>query len=303
MRDIELEQPYTISYKGIYVVCDRNNRYAEIIEHPRCYGGASWARYHYSNSPLILQVNTIGDMTRYYTKIGTSNLELKPSAFAAGIESVTVKNDKVEITYAGLGGGGVGATKCRAYADGVISYDITESGGGRSAKGKIIVPRRERLIIGIDDTDTKEKGATWTLTHNIADALNCSESVYLSHSIVQLYPVSSKTQNCVSTVLEFGCVDENAKNKILQEIKSALLKYSVSDKTGMVAFSGFDAVDIYNYSKMCRSGEVSKDFAMQYAREHGVEIWLDGEGVIGALAALPWFAKPDESIKLDTGLQ
>ncbi|MFP4655329.1 MAG: methanogenesis marker protein 11 [Methanohalobium sp.] len=303
MRDTELDQPYTISYKGIYAVCDQNNRYTEIIEHPRCYGGTSWARYHYSNSPLILQIKTIGDMTRYLVKTGTSNLELKPSSSAAGIESVTVEYDRVEITYAGLGGGGVGATKCRAYADGVISYDITESGGGRSAKGKIVVPRRERLIIGIDDTDTKEEGATWTLTHNIANALNCEESVYLSHSIVQLYPVSAKTQNCVSTVIEFGCVNEAAKRKILQEIKNALLKYSVSDETGMVALSDFDATDVYEYSKMCRSGEVSKYFTHQYAKDHGVEIWLDGNGVIGALAALPWFARPDESIKLDADLR
>lgn len=302
MRDIELDQPYTISYKGIYAVCNQDNRYAEIIEHPRCYGGASWARYHYSNSPLILHVKTIGDMTRYLVKTGTSNLELKPSTFAAGIESVTVENDRVEITYAGLGGGGVGATKCRAYADGVASYNITESGGGRSAKGKIVVPRRERLIIGIDDTDTKEKGATWTLTHNIADSLSCEDAVYLSHSIVQLYPVSAKTQNCVSTVLEFGCVNEATKRKILQEVKNALLKYSVSDETGMVALSGFDAIDVYEYSKMCRTGEVSKNFTIQYAKDHGVEIWLDGNGVIGALAALPWFARPDESIRLDADL-
>jgi tRNA(Ile2) C34 agmatinyltransferase TiaS len=126
--------------------------------------------------------------------------------------------------------------------------------------------------------------------------------VYLSHSIVQLYPVSAKTQNCVSTALEFGCVNEAAKKKILQEVKNALLKYSVSNETGMVALSDFDAKHVYEYSKLCRSGEVSKDFAIQYAKDHGVDIWLDGNGVIGALAALPWFARPDESIKLDAEL-
>jgi tRNA(Ile2) C34 agmatinyltransferase TiaS len=30
--------------------------------------------------------------------------------------------------------------------------------------------------------------------------------------------------------------------------------------------------------------------------ENGVEILLEGNGVIGALASLPWFGKPEESI-------
>ncbi|WP_341536913.1 hypothetical protein [Methanosarcina barkeri] len=36
--------------------------------------------------------------------------------------------------------------------------------------------------------------------------------------------------------------------------------------------------------------------ALQCARENGVEVLLDGNGVIGALASLPWFGRPDESI-------
>ena len=106
-------------------------------------------------------------------KTGTSNLELKPSIAAAGIESVIVKGNEVEITYAGLGGGGVGATRCRAFADGILRYKISESGGEKCAKGTIAVPRRDRVLIGIDDTDSKDIGATWTLTHNIAKKLDC----------------------------------------------------------------------------------------------------------------------------------
>lgn len=299
MKEVELLDPYTIPYKGIYAVCDSNNEYVEIIEHSNCYGGAAWSQYHYSHAPLVLKARMLGNTGRYLVKTGTSNLILKASTAAAGIESVIVSGDEVRITYSGLGGGGVGATVCRATAKGVISHDISESGGGRAAKGTIVVPRRERVLVGIDDTDTKEEGATWSLTHNIASQLDCIDSVYLSHSLVQLFPVAAKTQNCVSTVLEFGCVNSVAKEELLQSIKAALLKYSVSDETGMVVLSDFDAKDIYEYSKMCRSGELSKYFAIEYARDHGVEVWLEGNGVIGALAALPWFARPDESVKLD----
>ncbi len=303
MKEIELKDPYTIPYKGIYAVCDKNNEYAEIIEHTNCYGGAAWSKFHYSHSPLILKTRSIGNMIRYLVRTGTSNLELRPSRFAAGIESVLVDGDEVSITYAGLGGGGVGATKCRALAEGVLRYECTESGGGRSAKGTIVVPRRERVIIGIDDTDTKEKGATWTLTHNIAKELDCLESIYLSHSLVQLFPVAARTQNCVSTVLEFACVSKVAKEELLQSIRAALIKYSVSKDTGMAVLSDFDAAGVQEYSMKCRSGELSRGYALQYAKEHDVEVWIDGNGIIGALAALSWFAQPDESVCPDAQLK
>ncbi len=302
MKDIELTDPYTIPYRGIYAVCNETNTNAEIIEHTQCYGGAAWARFHYSKSPLIRKTRTLGNMTRYLVNTGSCDLILKASASAAGISSVLVNDNEVAITYAGLGGGGVGATKCRAYAQGVLRFDIDEAGGGRAAKGTIIVPRRERVLIGIDDTDTKEEGATWSMTHNIASALNCNQSVYLSHSLVQLFPVSAKTQNCVSTVLEFGCTSKEAKEELLEDLKTALLKYSVSDETGMVVLSSFDAKKIDEYSKLCRTRELNRDIALQYARDNEVEVWLDGNGVIGALGSLPWFARPDESVVLDADL-
>jgi methanogenesis imperfect marker protein 11 len=235
-------------------------------------------------------------MIRYFMKTGSSKLELKPSVAAAGIESVIVKGDDVEITYAGLGGGGVGATRCRAFADGVLRYNISESGGEKCARGTITVPRRDRVLIGIDDTDSKEVGATWTLTHNIAKELDCHEAVYLSHALVQLFPVPEKTQNCMSTVLEFGCVDEIAKLRLVNAFKKALKKYSASAQTGMVVLSDFYAKGLYEYSNRGRTERILKTEALQCARENGVEVVLDGNGVIGALASLPWFGRPEESI-------
>jgi methanogenesis imperfect marker protein 11 len=235
-------------------------------------------------------------MIRYFIKIGTSKLELKSSVGAAGIESVVVRGNEVEITYTGLGGGGVGATRCRAFADGVLSYKISESGGEKCARGTIVVPRRDRILIGVDDTDSKDIGATWTLTHNIAKELDCQEAVYLSHSLVQLFPVPERTQNCMSTVLEFGCVDQKTKLVLIESFKKALQKYSASSQTGMVVLSDFYARELYGFSNRCRIERVSKADALHCIEENSVEILFEGNGVIGALASLPWFGKPEESI-------
>src|SRR5574341_5112 len=287
---MHLPDPYNITYKGIYAVADKKNELVEIMEHSNCYGGSAWALHHYSKSPLVIKSRAVGDMMRYLVRCGTSNLDLRSSVAAAGIESVLVKDNEIEITYSGLGGGGVGATTCRAYASGVLRCSISESGGGKRASGTIVVPRRERMLIGIDNTDSKEVGATWTLAHNIAAAVDSLDRKYISHTLVQLYPVPEKTQHCVATVLEFACTG-GAKKELLAKIKEGLEKYSVSEETGMVALADFDASSLMGYSRLCRSGMITKELALKTAQESGVEICIGGKGIIGALAALPWFSR------------
>lgn len=294
---MHLSDPYNITYKGIYAVADKKNELVEIMEHSSCYGGSAWALYHYSKSPLVIKSRAVGDMMRYLVRAGNSPLNLRSSTAAAGIESVLVNDKEIEITYSGLGGGGVGATTCRAYANGVLRCKISESGGGKRASGTIVVPRRERVLVGIDNTDSKEVGATWTLAHNIAEAVDSLDHKYVSHTLVQLYPVPEKTQNCVATVLEFACTG-GAKKALLAKIRKGLLKYSVSDETGMVALSDFDASALMEYSRLCRSGMITKELTVKTAEENGVLLCIDGKGIIGALAALPWFSRNDEAVVL-----
>ncbi|MCL2863651.1 MAG: DUF1743 domain-containing protein [Methanimicrococcus sp.] len=293
------DDPYTVPYQGIYAICDERNEKAEIIEHSNCFSGASWSLHHYAKSPAVTSAYSYGDFMRYSVNIGKSPLLLKSSVAAAGIESVLcLPDNEVEITYMGIGGGGVGATKCRALAKGVNRYEITASGGGKTGIGKIFVPRRERVLIAIDDTDSCEEGATWTLTHNIAKTVSNDDSIYLSQSLVQLFPVPEKTQNCMSAILEFGCTSREAKEKLVSDVKELLLEYSVSENTGMLVYTGFEAPDeLKKYSSKARTERVSKETALDTAKRNNVDIVLDGNGVIGALAAFAWFAKPSESIK------
>jgi tRNA(Ile2) C34 agmatinyltransferase TiaS len=89
-----------------------------------------------------------------------------------------------------------------------------------------------------------------------------------------------------------------AKKDLLDAIRSGLEKYSVSDETGMVAFSEFDAEGLMEYSRLCRSKMITKELTLKTCKEFDVEICIDGKGIIGALAALPWFSLNDESVML-----
>jgi len=292
---LELQDPYVVAYKQIHAMVDENASLVELMERSNCYGGSAWARYHYSRGPLVKSSRNLGEWFRYMIAPGRVDLDLISSKKSAGIESVIVKGKEVEVTYAGLGGGGVGATLCRAQADDVLRYEVTECGGGRVARGTLILPRRERLIIGVDDTDSKTNGATWTLIHNIASKVDCLEARYISHSLVQLFPVPTKTQNCVSTVVEFACLPDRAEG-MLSQFKALLKKYSVSKETGMAVFRGFDPSSLLPYGQRCKRERVLYEDALDAARENGVQIMMNGQGLIGALAALPFCAQPDESV-------
>jgi methanogenesis imperfect marker protein 11 len=272
----------------------------ELLEITNCYGGAAWARYHYTQtSPLIISSRTVGSTTRYLLKVGKSNLKLRASVSAGGIESVELSDDTVKVTYAGLGGGGVGATMCRALARDVIDYDLTPAGGSKMSRGTLTLPKRSRIIVGVDDTDTKEEGATWSLVNNIAAMVDSKTLRYVSHAIVQLYPVKAKTKNCVATVVEFASL--NAK-KPIKKFQELLEDYTLSDQTGMAVLNSFGAKSLLSYGDAARSGEVSLSAAMEAADAAGVEVRLRGRGIIGAIAALPFFAQCDESVKLDQRL-
>jgi methanogenesis imperfect marker protein 11 len=293
---LELEDPYVVVYRQIHALVDEEEKRVELLERSNCYGGSAWARYHYSRGPLVQSSRVLGDWFRYMINPGKANLDLISSKRSAGIESVFVNGNYVEITYAGLGGGGVGATLSRAKAGDVLRYEVTECGGGRVARGTIVLPRRERLIIGVDDTDSKTTGATWTLIHNIACKVDRPEARYISHALVQLFPVPTKTQNCVSTAVEFACLPGKAED-MLTDFKELLQKYTVSEQTGMAVLHSFDPSALMPYAQRCKRERVQYEDAKEAAKASGVRILMGGQGLIGAVAALPFSAQSDDSIR------
>ena len=285
-------EPYVIHYPQIVGVADPSGTRVEVVEFFDCVGGAMWAKHHYRKSPLVESARTVGATTRYLLKPGMAPLELSGSTFAAGISGVRVEKDEIAVTYIGLGGGGVGASICRSTAKGVNRCITDPSGGGKVAGSTVWLPRRERVLIGIDDTDTPDEGATWTLAHNIAKAVEDDRSRYLSHTLVQLFPVPYKTKNCVATVVEFASSDGES---LVGRFRRLLERYTLSEKTGMAVFRGFDPSGLLGFGRRVKQGEVTDaDFAG--AIGDPVEIEMDGRGKIGALAAIPFYTNYDEAL-------
>ncbi|HOI77537.1 MAG TPA: hypothetical protein PLI06_08030, partial [Methanofastidiosum sp.] len=107
-------------FEKIVVLADKEKKIIEIFEkHPRGMATASWVTYHYPKaSSLITQAIGEGSQSFFRAKEGKCDLDLKAGISAAGIEEIKITQNKILITYAGLGGGGVGAVLNRGLAEG-----------------------------------------------------------------------------------------------------------------------------------------------------------------------------------------
>jgi methanogenesis imperfect marker protein 11 len=235
---------------------------------------------------------------RYLLTPGTVDLALEGSRFPAGISSCIVDKSEIAITYIGMGGGGVGAAACRSDAAGVLRSRSDESGGGKVAGSTIWLPRRQRVLIGVDDTDTPEEGATWTLVHNIARAVEDEQSVYLSHTIVQLFPVPYRTKNCVSIVVEFATTDPRG---LTERFRQLLERYTLSQKTGMAVYTGFTpSEELLEYGRKVKRGEIEPG-VLGNLDDKNLQIRMNGRGIIGAVAAIPFYTRYEEALELCSG--
>lgn len=293
-----ISDPYVIHYPRIVAVADETGDRVDLIEFFDCVGGAMWSKYHYVKSAIVYDVRCVGTTMRYSLKTGTVDLALVGSRFPAGISSCTVDQEEIVVTYIGMGGGGVGAAACRSDAAGVLRSRSDPAGGGKVAGATIWLPRMQRVLIGVDDTDTPEEGATWTLVHNIARAVEDECSIYLSHTIVQLFPVPFRTKNCVALVAEFATSDPEG---LVLRFHQLLEKYTLSKKTGMAVYSGFAPSEaLLAYGRQVKRGEVEAGLLASIRDPH-LQIVMSGRGIVGAVAALPFFTRYEEALELCSG--
>lgn len=220
----KFQDPWVAPYHKVLTMVDGD--LVEIVEFHPCISGSQWMIYQYQrSSDIVLKAKRDGNKHTFLVKTGKSNLSLKPSLHAAGIEEVSVENDEVKVVHAGLAGAGVGAAMCRGMAEGVKRVELQDIGGGsKIGRATVVTPRLQKVVIGIDDTDTKDEGATWTLAHNVGAELAKRGYQYLDHITVQLYPHNpNKTQNCVAIALVFA-IKPDEKEKLVKEVVNLLKK-------------------------------------------------------------------------------
>ena len=173
-------------------------------------------------------------------------------------------------------------------------------GGAHRAHVDIITPKMVRVIIGIDDTDTKEKGASWVSSLRLG--MECPVGRFLDHRIIQLNPKApNKTTNCCSTAVSFAVKEEDIP-ALIEFATEFLRKESYSDDTVMTVFKGLRVPEsLREFSWSCKSVLYTPDDAIKAAGDAGVQIIsVTGgmAGVIGAVAAIGCFDLGDKAAGL-----
>jgi methanogenesis imperfect marker protein 11 len=280
----------------------------ELIEdHSRgtCYGGAAWETHHYPRtSELIYYSKRDGARNIFRARIGKAKLDLIPGLAAAGVEKVSVDDKNIRIQYSGLGGAGVAIAMARGQANGVKQVEVFEwGGGGKSARAAVVVPRHEKVVFGVDDTDNPKSGATWALANEIGYNLDKKAGChYIGHTISQLFPQNPhKTQNCVSIAISFAVLP-GQKEALIKDVTGLLKKHTESEETGLAVFCGIDVpTELRRYAHRVKMKIVEIEETFETAKKCGIHLdKITGErGLIGALAAIGYYDEPDMAVKVD----
>ena len=272
------------------------------MEYHPCISGSHWLLHQYrNNSELIDSAYRDGNKHVYKCHVGSAPLDLQASFNAAGIDEIAIDGDEVKVTHAGLAGAGVGAGMCRGMGEGVKYIELLDIGGGsKVGRATVVTPKLEKVVIGVDDTDVKDAGATWTMAHNLGVELKGLGFEYLDHIIVQLYPHNPhKTQNCVSIALTFA-VEESKKQDLIDRVIEILKRDTLSDKTAIAILEGLSIPEkLREYSIATKSGMMDVETAESVASELNIPlIAVTGEqGKVGALAALGLYNDVEEAVK------
>lgn len=296
----KFNDPWIAPYEKVLTMVDGDK--VEIVEFHPCISGSHWLLNQYkNNSKLIDSAYRDGNKHVYSCHVGSSPLDLKASFNAAGIDEITVEGEEVKVTHTGLAGAGVGAGMCRGMGEGVKYIELLEVGGGsKPGKATVVTPKLEKVVIGIDDTDTKDAGATWTMAHNLGVELKEEGFEYLDHIIVQLYPHNPhKTQNCVSIALTFA-VESERKEELIERVIEILKRDTLSDKTAIAILEGLEIPEkLRQYSIDTKSGMMDVETAEKIAEELDIPLIAvtGNQGKVGALAALGLYNDVEEAVK------
>lgn len=283
--------------RGFFTLVDEKNKIAQVIEHCSAKGPVEWdALNRMRAGGVVKEVFVDGNTLIMNTEIGEGNVKFGPASKDLGgqaLKSLKVVGDEVHTTWLGLAGASVGVGACLPQAPGVLKAiypDLKGVGGAKEVEITIVTKKTRRLVLGLDDTDSREEGASWVLMLELMNSMPHAEP--LRHKIIQLNPaVPEKTTSCVSIGGSFAVREENL-NKAVDYAVEFIREHSKSKHTAMAVFEGLKIPEkIESYGTEAKSRIITLDETEKIAKENNIRmIKITGNrGKIGALAAIGCF--------------
>ena len=268
-------------------------------------GSEAGAKAIEKQSKLLLNPTpiTYGDLSVNLYKTGQIDIDCVPTLVPTCISGVEITEESVILSVKAIGGG---PELVRIITSG-CKRRVEEPMNGGGVSFGVEYPLYRKVVIGLDDTDSAVKGATFVTALRIAGILEkiVKDTKFLRLTLSLNWPKNpEKTTNNASSALVFATKPEREEELINQFTKLAT-KYTISKDTGMAVMKKVLAPDpLINYARKVKSVYVDVTEAFRISKQVGVEaIPITGEkGLVGALSATGLVDNPGEAISpVDVG--
>jgi len=298
LRPDEVKEKYgPLFCRGYLTMVDEARGVAQIVEKCISKGPGEWDVVNRKRSGgVIKDIRMDGQTLIMDVVIGEKELNFGPvsdQVGGQGLAALRVEGDRVRTTWYGIAGATVGIGACIPQSPDVIQTEYPDDfkiGGAHIAHVDIITPKMVRVIVGVDDTDTKEKGASWVTTLKMGSS--CPIGRFIEHKIIQLNPkVPNKTTNCCSTAVSFAVKEEDIP-ALIEYCRDFVKKESFSKDSVMTVFKGLSIPKaLKEYGLKAKTEILVEEDAFRAAEKCGIQIIsITGMGgVIGAVAAIGCF--------------
>jgi hypothetical protein len=256
---------------------------------------AAYCEHHHALAGDIVQeILRDGALLRESARMGRCEITIGLHPFpAVGVVGVERDGDDIIQHIRCIGGPAFSLTDMMSRADGVCDVQVRRSGG--VVEGAIRTRVLTHLIIGIDDTDSREGGATFALSLALLQFLGGIKGVIpIDHHVAMLNPdIREKTAGNSCSSIELAVpphlVDKVSDRAILFVGDEALTpEWGVAVKRGFRIDPGFRA-----YGRKAREGRIGPGEAALVAKRFAIDLH-GGRGTTGALAAVALAGLPNE---------
>jgi hypothetical protein len=258
-------------------------------------GCAAFCGYHHAMAGgVVRKVQRDGTLLRECATLGQSEIGIGLfPAPAVGVLGIERDGEWIVQRIRCTGGPAYSLTDMMAHADGVCQIQVERQGD--LVEGEVRTRALTYLIIGVDDTDTREAGATFALSLALLQYLgNISGVIPIGHHVAMLNPsIAEKTAGNSCSYIELA-IEPGMSGRLRDRALLFMEDESFSQHWGIAVKEGFRIPSgLRRYGVMTREERVTVDQAKAVAEECGV-LLHGGRGIIGALAAVALSGIPNE---------
>jgi hypothetical protein len=262
-----------------------------------CMSGAcaAFCGYHHALAGgVLIRVQRDGALLEETARLGSTEISVGLFPLpAVGVYGLKRSGDSIIQHIQCIGGPAYSLSDMMARAEGIIQ--VKSHHEGHTVKGEVWTRALMQVTIGIDDTDTKDGGATFALALALLNHVSRIKGVLpISHHVVMLNPdVFNKTAGNSASFIEVAVVPELYAD-LLEKTHRFVADEALSREWGIAIRTGLAIPDeLREYGRMAREQVITRTVAEATAERFGISLF-GGNGVIGALGAVALAGLPHE---------